>query len=145
MKSSLLPVHLVFAGLWLGCVLTEILFERALLGQGRAQERLLATLHKRVDLLVEIPAFVGVLLTGAFMLNSASSGPVLHTKIGFGLIAAAANLYCVWLVFRRAKAAQAGDWESFSRLDHLQHEAGAVVLAGILGALSMGGYLFASA
>ena len=36
MKNLILTAHLLCAGLWLGCVLTEVLFERALLGQGRA-------------------------------------------------------------------------------------------------------------
>jgi uncharacterized membrane protein len=145
MKSLLLPVHLAFAGVWLGCVLTEALFERALLGQGRAQELILVALHKRVDLIVELPAFLAVLVTGAVMLASAHPSPALHTKITFGLIAIAANIYCVSLVFRRAKAAAAGDWESFSHLDHLQHKVGAVVLAAILIALSVGVYLYAGA
>lgn len=143
MKSYLLPIHLAFVGIWLGCVLTEALFERALLGQGRAQELILVRLHKRVDLIVEIPAFLAVLITGAIMLATTSPGPMLHAKIGFGLIAIAANAYCVWLVFRRAQAAALGDWEGFSRLDHLQHKFGAVVLVAILIALGIGIYLFA--
>src|SRR6266568_5063043 len=42
MKSLQLPLHLVSIGLWLGCILTEALFERTLLGRGREQELLLA-------------------------------------------------------------------------------------------------------
>jgi len=71
MRSSLVFVHLLFVGIWLGCVLTEALFERALLGQGPAQELLLAGLHKKVDLWVEIPAFTLVLLSGAALMASA--------------------------------------------------------------------------
>ena len=44
MSKLLLPLHLTFIGLWLGCVLTEALFERALVGQGRDKELLLASL-----------------------------------------------------------------------------------------------------
>jgi uncharacterized membrane protein len=128
---------------WL--LLTEVLFERALLGQGRAQKLILVRLHKRVDLIVEIPAFLAVLVTGAFMLASTTPSSALHAKIGFGLIAIAANIYCVWLVFRRAQAATAGQWEKFSHLDHLQHKIGAVVLLGILVALGTGAYLYAYA
>lgn len=145
MNRLLLSIHLVFVGLWLGCVLTEVLFERALLNQGRTQELILVELHKRVDLFVEVPAFVAVLLTGALMLATTNPGPVLHAKIGFGLVAIVANLYCVWLVFRRAKAATAGQWEKFSHLDHLQHKFGAIVLLGILAALSVGIYLYTNA
>lgn len=145
MKSLLLWVHLLLVGVWLGCVLTEALFERALLGKGHDLELVLVALHKKVDMVVEIPAFMGVLLTGGWMLSMAPPSGVLHTKIGFGLLAIAANVYCVWLVFARARAAQAGQWDVFARLDHRQHVFGAVVLLGLVVAASLGGYLFASA
>ena len=145
MKNLVLVVHIVFIGIWLGCVLTEALFERALLGRGRVQELILVGLHKRVDLIVEIPAFLVVLITGGLMFASTNPSPALYTKIAFSLTAIVANIYCVWLVFRRAKAAVAGEWETFSSLDHLQHKFGAVVLIGILVALGIGVYLHAQA
>lgn len=132
MSPVLLIVHLLSAGLWLGCVLTEALFERALLGRGRPQELILAELHKRVDTVVEVPAFLLVLGTGAAMLVSDGGGVLLQAKIGLGLVAILANVYCVWLVFRRAAAAKRGEWEAFLRIDHKQHLYGTVVLAGIL-------------
>lgn len=145
MKNLLLLAHLVFVGLWLGCVLTEALFERAFLGQGRAQELTLALLHKRVDLFVEIPAFLAVLVTGTLMFSRAAPSGLLHAKVGFGLLAIAANLWCVVLVFRRAAAASAGQWDRFARLDHLQHKIGAVVLLGMVAALGLGATLAAGA
>ena len=143
MKSLLLLVHLVFAGLWLGCVLTEVLFERALLGRGRNYDVILAGLHRRVDLFVELPAFVAVLVTGALMVANTIPSTVLNVKIAFGILAVIANVYCVSLVFRRARVVAEGHWEEFTRLDHLQHTVGAVVLLSILAALGIGGYLFA--
>lgn len=142
MKNLILVIHIVFVGIWLGCVLTEALFERALLGQGRVQELILVGLHKRVDLFIEIPAFLIVLITGGLMLAGTNPSPALYTKIAFALTAIVANIYCVWIVFRRAKAAAAGEWETFSTLDHLQHKVGAVVLMGILVALGIEVYLF---
>lgn len=143
--KTLLVVHLLLVGIWLGCVLTEALFERALLGKGRAHELILVGLHKRVDLLVELPALLGVLATGIVLLFSAGASPILQTKIAFGLLAILANLYCVWLVFRRARAATRGDWSQFEVLDHLQHKWGAVVLVGILVALGLGVRLLGNA
>lgn len=143
MNSLLLSIHLVAAGLWLGCVLTEVFFERAL--QGKEQAQLLAGLHQRVDLFVEIPAFLTVLVTGGLMVSGIPLTPLLYTKIGVGLVAIAANIYCAWLVFRRADAAMSNQWQVFSHLDHLQHQFGAVVLFGILGALGLGVYLHGSA
>lgn len=143
LNSVLLPLHLAFVGIWLGCVITEALFERALLGKGRAQELILVALHKRVDLVVEIPAFVAVLLTGGAMLTTAPHSPLLTTKIALGLLAIVTNVYCVWLVFRRAKAAELNQSAEFARLDHLQHQFGAVVLLAIVAALGLGVYLYA--
>lgn len=145
MKSILLPLHLAFVGIWLGCVITEALFERALLGKGRAQERILVALHKRVDLMVEIPAFIAVLVTGAAMLGTANPGPLLTTKIAFGLLAIATNGYCVWLVFRRARACESEQQAEFTRLDHRQHKFGALVLFAIVAALATGIYRLAGA
>ena len=142
MSSFLLPLHLIFVGVWLGCVLTEALFERVLLGKGHEQELVLANLHQRVDLFVEIPAFVVVLVTGALLLAGNSPGWLLQTKIGFGLVAIGTNIYCVRLVFRRAAAAASGQWQEFSRLDRLQHKLGAGVAFGILMALSIGVYVY---
>lgn len=140
--NPFLLVHLICVGIWLGCILTEALFERALLGQGRQQEKILVGLHQRVDLFVEIPAFVLVLVTGALMLSDTATSKLLDIKVGLGLLAILANLYCVGLVFRRTKAVRTGHWSEFERLDHLQHKWGAVVLLALLGALGLGVYIF---
>lgn len=145
MKSVLLPLHLASVGIWLGCVITEAIFERALLGKGRAQELILVELHKRVDLIVEIPAFIAVLVTGAAMLASVYPSPLLTAKIAFGLLAIATNIYCVWLVFRRARAAHSDQQAEFTRLDHLQHKFGVIVLLALVTALAIGVYLYANA
>ncbi len=142
MSSMLVPLHIAFAGVWLGCVLTEVLFERALLGRGRDEALILAELHKRVDLTVEVPAFVIVLVTGALMIPAAMGGVPLDAMIGTGLLAIVANIYCVWLVLRRAGAANNGDWDAFTRLDRKQHAYGAIVLLGIVAALTIGIYLY---
>lgn len=137
-QPMLLLIHLILVGLWLGCVLTEALFERALLGQGHDHELLLANLHKRVDLFIEIPAFIGVTVTGAWLLGQATPSLWLYIKVAMAIVAVVANAVCVWLVFARAAAAQADNWEHFGRLDKVQHQLGAVVLLGMLGALGFG-------
>lgn len=141
MLGILLTLHLIFVGLWLGCVLTEALFERALLGQGRDKERILSALHKRVDVFIEIPAFTLVLVTGVLLLAHAPASALLHAKLAFAALAIGANVYCVHLVFKRHRLAAQGDWPAFESVDHLQHRMGAVVLLGMLVALSLGLYL----
>lgn len=140
MPSILLPLHLTFVGLWLGCVFTEAMFERALLGHGRSNEMLVASLHKRVDVWVELPALMGVLLTGWWMLEPTAMSTLFYTKLGFAYTALAANLFCVHLVFKRHLLARQGHWHAFAKVDRLQHKVGAVVLLGILGALALGMY-----
>jgi len=142
MHALLLPLHLVFIGLWLGCVLTEALFERALLGQGRDKELLLTALHKRVDLFIEIPTFTLAALTGGMLLATTPPSTALHIKLAFASVAVISNVYCVYLVFKRDRLARSNDWKAFEAIDHLQHRIGAIVLVGILGALGMGLYLF---
>ena len=108
-------------------------------GPGRVPTReALATLHYRVDLFIELPVFLIVLLTGGAMLHTVQPTPALHVMMGFGLIAILANVYCVWLVIRRRKYALAGDTAGYERADHLQHKVGAVVLLGILLAMGAG-------
>lgn len=138
MKTPVLLVHILLVGIWLGCVLSEALFERVLLGKGREQDRILTRLHKRVDVWIEIPAFVGVLVSGGVLLSHPDWNPILQTQILLGLVTVVANAYCVGLVFRRAKAADSGDWDRFEALDHLQHKWGAVVVVAMLLAFGLG-------
>ncbi len=60
MSMSLFVLHISFAGIWLGCVLTETLFERALLGKGKEQDLILVELHKKVDLFVNSGLLCGI-------------------------------------------------------------------------------------
>jgi hypothetical protein len=134
----ILLLHILFAGIWLGCVLTEIFFERALLGKGRDYEVILANLHKMVDLFIELPVLMIVAITGVLQLKYSILGLWQHLMIGAGAIAIIANVYCVYLVLTRAKAANNSDWLEFEKLDHFQHKAGAIVLCGIIIAIICG-------
>lgn len=139
MHDWLTGLHLTFAALWAGCILTEALFERALLAGDRASHLTLARLHVRVDLLIEIPAFIGVLITGTILgLQPHPASLANSVMMLSGLGAIAANLYCVWLVFKRCNAAESEDWQRFDRLDHLQHKFGALVLLFVVAALVAG-------
>jgi hypothetical protein len=133
-----LIVHIVFVGIWLGCVLTEALFERALLGKERSNELILAKLHRNVDLFIEMPAFVIVFATGLLLLKDASQTVTLWLKVVVALLAMLANVYCVYLVFARLNAGLSDNWSRFDQIDHRQHRVGAIVLVGILAALGLG-------
>ena len=66
--------------------------------------RFVSELHWRTDKYVEIPAFIGVLLSGGAMVHGVPMTPLLWTKVAFGLVAIAANAVCVGLVVRRLAA-----------------------------------------
>jgi hypothetical protein len=137
--TIILQCHFAFAAIWLGCVITEALFERALLSGDRGYHRTLADLHVRVDQFIEVPAILVVLGTGTWLwLHSTPNSATFCAMLIAGLIAIAANFYCVSLVFKRRDAARAEDWEQFDHLDDLQHKVGAVVLVGLLVAIFSG-------
>ncbi|MCW5658462.1 MAG: hypothetical protein KIT60_12220 [Burkholderiaceae bacterium] len=139
MRQLLLSLHVIFAALWVGCILTEALFERALLAQDRAAHLVLANLHVKVDNLVEVPAIVIVLLTGAFMaLQGVPRSLSYYSMLSAGAAAAVLNFICVWLVYKRRFAAVSANWQRFAQLDRLQHKAGAGVLALVVAAFVAG-------
>jgi len=139
MATSILFFHVGFACVWLGCVVTEGLFERALLAGDRSAHLVLADLHVRVDKFIEIPARLIVFFAGVWLwFHAASNGVAFYSMLTAGFIAIVANVYCVLLVFKRQGAAHAGDWDEFDRLNHLQHKIGAILLVGILVALVAG-------
>ena len=134
----LATLHAILAGAWIGTVLVEALFERALLGQGRDKELILARLHWKVDLVVELPLLIAVAVSGAALLGQMPSGGLFAAKLACAAVAIIANLYCIWLVKVRLERAEAGDWAGFEQVDHRQHQFGALVLLGLLGAAGLG-------
>lgn len=133
-------VHLLAAGTWLGCVLVEIAFERALAVRG--QWTLLARLHDSVDRWIELPALAVVVVTGWWLLRAGFAeidlSGWLQAKIAFGLLAVLANLYCALLVSRRHRLAESNDLDAVKHIDQLQHKVGVLVLVGLLGAIACG-------
>lgn len=141
MHKGLLFAHLVSAAVWLGCILTEAVFERVLLAGDRSSHRALADLHVRVDLLVELPTLLLVLGTGLVMaIGSFPEAAWFRTMLASGAGAIGLNLFCIWLVIERRSAAAVQAWPRFARLDHLQHKAGAGVLLLVLVAFLAGAY-----
>ncbi len=135
-----LLIHILCAFLWLGCVLVEIVLERA--GPESALlRRWLALAHWRLDLCVELPAFLGVLATGGYLAGILPVTPLLTTNIAAGLIAIGASVYGVLAVGRRLSANSAGDLIRKSALDRTQHRYGAVASVAVLIVVAMGAHL----
>jgi hypothetical protein len=94
--------HLVVLGMWLGVVITEVLFEFA--GSDANSLRAAARFHYNVDKFGELPILLAVLVTGAILTVRAWPLTSLHViKIAVSLIAVGAALVCVLWVFRRRR------------------------------------------
>lgn len=100
--------HLLFLALWGGVVLTEAVIEL----WGRRREELLrptVIFHFWIDLLIEAPIILLVILSGLVMLLSLDRLVWLHAfKVGAALIAVSANAYCISQVIRRYRELRAG-------------------------------------
>lgn len=94
--------HLIALGMWLGVVITEVLFEFA--GSDAESLRAAARFHYNVDKYGELPILVAVLITGTMLTVRAWPLTPLHViKIATSLIAVAAALICVLWVFQRRR------------------------------------------
>jgi hypothetical protein len=91
-------------GLWGGLVAAEMVVE--LRSRTPEEMRHAAALHYWIDVLLELPLLAAVLVTGAVLVASAWPLTPLHwVKVGAGLLAIAANLWCVGHVLRRNRTA----------------------------------------
>lgn len=144
MKPNLmLTCHLLCAGAWIGCLWTELAFERLLCSNDPALRLQLARLHWRVDRWVELPAMLGVLWTGAWMWPQGAATAALLGMAAVAGLAITANALCVEVVRQRLRAAQllsahtrAG--ERFDFWDRWQHRLGVAVFVGVHGAALIG-------
>ncbi len=134
-------LHLISVALWIGCVVVEGIYEHSI-DKSPTMRNFISKLHWNTDKYVEIPAFIVVLLTGGYLLMGRPMTPLLATKVGFGALAIFLNAVCVWLVIKRLRFANAGDYAAWERVDHLQHKLGGLVAVAMVLALVLGGYLF---
>lgn len=100
--SHLLILHLGFLGVWLVLVVIETFLE---FRSSRQENALKASLsHFWIDVSAEVPLVVGVLVTGALLLEKMPYIPLLFKiKVALALIAIAFNLTCFVFVVQRYK------------------------------------------
>lgn len=127
-------LHLVAVGVWLGCLATEIAFEKAM-GTEAAIRQWVSALHDKVDRWVEGPAFVAVAISGAVLLGRTPWTPGLAIKVALGLGAVIANVWCLHLVLARQRAARAGIGPAWVDIDRRQHKWGTAVVVLLLATL----------
>jgi hypothetical protein len=94
--------HLIVLGMWLGVVITEVLFEFT--ASDAESLRAAARFHYTVDKYGELPILIAVLVTGAILAVRAWPLTPLHfIKIGASLVAVGSALVCVMWVFQRRR------------------------------------------
>jgi hypothetical protein len=94
--------HLTVLGMWLGVVVTEVLFEFA--ASDPESLRAAARFHYKVDKYGELPIVLAVLVTGTMLAARAWPLTPLHfVKIAASLVAVGANLICMRWVFQRRR------------------------------------------
>jgi len=95
-------VHLTVLGMWLGVVITEVLFEFT--ASDADSLRAAARFHYNVDKFGELPILGAVLVTGTMLAVRAWPLTSLHfIKIAASLVAVGANLICTRWVFQRRR------------------------------------------
>jgi hypothetical protein len=94
--------HVIVLGMWLGVVITEVLFEFA--ASDAESLRAAARFHYNVDKYGELPILVAVLVTGTILTVRAWPLSPLHVvKVSASLIAVGSALICVLWVFQRRR------------------------------------------
>lgn len=94
--------HLIVLGMWLGVVVTEVLFEFT--ASDAQSLRAAARFHYTVDKFGELPILFAVLVTGTILAVRAWPLTPLHfIKIAASLVAVGANLICTVWVFQRRR------------------------------------------
>ena len=94
--------HLIVLGMWLGVVITEVLFEFT--ASDAESLRAAARFHYNVDLFGELPILIAVLVTGTILAVRAWPLTPLHViKIAASLIAVGSSLVCTLWVFQRRR------------------------------------------
>lgn len=140
--NAVLFVHLIAIGIWAGCVATEAVLEIAL-EKTPPQTSGLASLHAKIDRLVEIPAIVVALLTGGAMLHHAAWDTLLIAKVSLGASAVVLNSIAAFTVHRRLQCLNARDMAGYQRFNRLHERIGIGCVLSIAGAIAVGGYRIA--
>ena len=106
--NSIAVLHACAVSFWFGVIGAEFVIERSR-AQSRPHGYAVASNHYWIDLLLEVPVALIVLVTGLVLLRDAEPSAALVVKVAAGVIAVAVNVLCLVPVIRRRVAADAGD------------------------------------
>ncbi len=98
--STLAIMHVLSIALWGGVIACEVFIETYMIRS--ADQRKMATdLHYRIDLFIEAPLIMAVLVTGALLLDQTTWSTLLAIKIAAALVVIGANTVCIATVVQR--------------------------------------------
>ncbi len=118
---TLLQLHAAAVCTWMGVIAVESVLE--LCKNEVVSRRFLATVHAWVDLLIEGPLLLLVLLTGALLLKANWPAPMLLlVKVGAGMVGVIVNMICIVLVRMRSRETDDA---------RMQHLSGQIRLTGL--------------
>ncbi len=102
--GEVLPmIHLMVLSLWGGVVATEAVIEVYPFRHPDAHAATIR-LHYWIDLLVEAPLVLAVVVTGGILLYSTDPITPQHlVKVGFAAAAVMVNVFCIFVVIRRGR------------------------------------------
>ena len=138
--SGLLVWHVCAVAFWFGVVGAEFVIERSR-AESTPHGFAVARNHYWIDLLLEMPAYVAVGITGGLLLAQTALTPWLLVKAGFGVVAIAANAWCWLPVLRRQRAAAMGDLAAVIRYSRMIDRVTVIGLPAALMAFALGLYL----
>jgi hypothetical protein len=140
MMSTLLSLHLLAVGIWVGCIAVETVVE--LSGDyGDEQPYLPAKLHRAIDLYIEIPVLTALLVTGFLLVDWSTLGGLLLVKVLCGIGAVATNFGCAVVVFKRKRWADLRDEAGVETSNRHLAVLGALFFPLSLATLAIGLYL----
>lgn len=102
--SAVAILHVCAASFWFGIVGAEFVIERSR-AESRSHGYAVARNHYWIDVLLEVPVALVVLVTGLVLLRTADITPLLVVKVVAGTVAVAVNVLCLVPVTRRKTAA----------------------------------------
>lgn len=139
-NSLVLSIHLFAAAFWFGVLGVEFILEQ---GRTRSREHgyAVADIHYNIDLFLETPAFLVVLITGLMMLQGHPLSGLFLAKVCAGAIAILGNVGCVYAIVRRKWAAHTNDFKSVVKYSYMVDKLSAIAVPAGFAALFIGFYL----
>lgn len=136
----ILNAHVIAIAFWLGVVGAEFVIERSRTA-GKAHGYEVARIHYRIDLFLEIPALMAILITGFVLLSHVAMSTLLIVKVAAGLAVIGANLVCTVPVVLRKRAAERDDLAAVMRYSRAIDLTAVVGAPAALVALIIGAFL----